>query len=297
MKGGIACFISALARFIENNGSVPGSVSFLITGDEEGPAINGSNKLLKWAAEKGETWDGCILGEPTNPDTIGDMMKIGRRGSLSGTLTVEGTQGHTAYPHLADSPTRGLVTLLDALLHPQLDEGTEAFQSSNLEVNLLDVVGGAINVIPAKAEAVFNIRFNDLWSTDSLKAEIVNRLDAACSDKRLRATKHEPIVYELEWKPEPSQVFLTQNDALVETLGSSVEAITGKIPAKSTTGGTSDARFIKDYCPVVEFGLVGQTMHKVDECVALDDIETLTQIYERFIGDWFSAMRQKATAA
>ncbi len=297
MKGGIACFVSALARFIQNNGSVPGSVSFLITGDEEGPAINGSNKLLKWAAEKGETWDACILGEPTNPGSIGDMMKIGRRGSLSGTLTVEGTQGHTAYPHLADSPTRGLITLLDALLAPPLDEGTEAFQSSNLEVNLLDVVGGAINVIPAKAEAVFNIRFNDLWSVESLKTEITNRLDTACSDKRLRATKDKPIVYELAWQPQPSQVFLTQNDALVETLGSSVEAITGKMPTRSTTGGTSDARFIKDYCPVVEFGLVGQTMHKVNECVALDDLETLTQIYERFIGDWFSAARQKEAAA
>lgn len=297
MKGGIACFLAALARFIQNNGSVPGSISFLITGDEEGPAINGSNKLLQWAADKGETWDGCILGEPTNPETIGDMMKIGRRGSLSAILTVEGTQGHTAYPHLADSPTRGLITLLDALLDPVLDEGTDAFQSSNLEVNMLDVVGGAINVIPAKASAVFNIRFNDLWSVESLKNEIKKRLENACNDKKLRSTKDTPIQYEITWKDQPSQVFLTQKDALLETLGRSVQAITGKIPEKSTTGGTSDARFIKDYCPVVEFGLVGQTMHKVDECVALDDLETLTQIYERFIGDWFSSAGQKAAAS
>lgn len=294
MKGGIACFVAALARFIENNGKVPGSISFLITGDEEGPAINGSNKLLKWAADRGETWDGCILGEPTNPDAMGDMMKIGRRGSLSGTLRVKGTQGHTAYPHLADNPTRGLVMMLDALLDPAFDEGTPEFQPSNMEVNLLDVVGGAINVIPANASAVFNIRFNDVWSVDTLKAEIVRRLDVAAKDKKLRPNKDTPADYEIVWREQPSHVFLTKNDALVETLGHSVEAVTGRMPQQSTTGGTSDARFIKDYCPVVEFGLVGQTMHKVDECVALHDLETLTQIYERFIGDWFAAASKKA---
>lgn len=294
MKGGIACFVAALARYIEANGKVPGSISFLITGDEEGPAINGSNKLLKWAAERGETWDGCILGEPTNPDAMGDMMKIGRRGSLSGTLTVIGTQGHTAYPHLADNPTRGLVTMLDALLYPAFDEGTAAFQPSNMEINMLDVVGGAINVIPASASAVFNIRFNDTWSVEALQTEIIRRLDAAANDKKLRADKDATIKYEVVWKEQPSHVFLTQNDALVDTLGKSVEAVTGKIPQRSTTGGTSDARFIKDYCPVVEFGLVGQTMHKVDECVALEDLETLTRIYERFIDDWFDAANQKA---
>lgn len=294
MKGGIACFVAALARFIRNNGKVPGSVSFLITGDEEGPAINGSNKLLKWAADRGETWDGCILGEPTNPNTMGDMIKIGRRGSLSGTLTVIGTQGHTAYPHLADNPTRGLVMMLDALLYPAFDEGTPEFQPSNMEVNLLDVAGGAINVIPAKANAVFNIRFNDSWNVETLQAEIIRRLDAAASDKKLRPSRSAPVEYNVAWKEQPSQVFLTQNDALVDTLGKSVEAVTGKMPQRSTTGGTSDARFIKDYCPVVEFGLVGQTMHKVDECVALEDLETLTQIYERFIDDWFAAASKKA---
>lgn len=294
MKGGIACFVAALARFIENNGKVPGSVSLLITGDEEGPAINGSIKLLKWAADQGETWDGCILGEPTNPDAMGDMMKIGRRGSLSGTLTVKGTQGHTAYPHLADNPTRGLVTMIDALLDPAFDEGTEAFQPSNMEINQLDVVGGAINVIPAQASAVFNIRFNDLWSVETLKDEIIRRLDSAAGDKKLRSNKSDPIGYEIAWKKQPSQVFLTRNEQLLETLGRSVEAITGRVPEQSTTGGTSDARFIKDYCPVVEFGLVGQTMHKVDECVSLSDLETLTQIYEKFIGDWFAAASKGA---
>lgn len=288
MKGGIACFVAALARYIEKNGNPRGSVSLLITGDEEGPAINGSNKLLQWAAQKGETWDGCILGEPTNPDALGDMMKIGRRGSLSGTLTVHGTQGHTAYPHLADNPTRGLVTLLDALLYPAFDEGTDNFQPSNLEVNMIDVVGGAVNVIPAKASAVFNIRFNDHWSVETLTAEITQRLEKATLDKKLRPTKDQPTAFDLQWREQPSQVFLTRDDALIETLGKSVEAVTGRMPIQSTTGGTSDARFIKDYCPVIEFGLVGQTMHKIDECVALADLETLTQIYEQFIGDWFA---------
>ncbi|KPB00554.1 succinyl-diaminopimelate desuccinylase [Ahrensia marina] len=294
MKGGIACFVAALARYIEENGKPSGSISFLITGDEEGPAINGSKKLLEWAASKGETWDGCILGEPTNPDAMGDMMKIGRRGSLSGTLVVNGIQGHTAYPHLADNPTRSLVAMLDALLHPAFDEGTDNFQPSNLEVNILDIVGGAVNVIPAKASAVFNIRFNDTWSVETLKAEINRRLDKAAKDRKLRPTKSNDSVFEIEWREQPSHVFLTRDDALIDTLGKSVEAVTGRFPEQSTTGGTSDARFIKDYCPVIEFGLVGQTMHKVDECVALDDLETLTRIYEQFIGDWFAAAADKA---
>ncbi|WP_018688803.1 succinyl-diaminopimelate desuccinylase [Ahrensia kielensis] len=295
MKGGIACFVAALARYVEKNGNPSGSISFLITGDEEGPAINGSKKLLEWAAAKGETWDGCILGEPTNPDTMGDMMKIGRRGSLSGTLRINGTQGHTAYPHLADNPTRSLVSLLDALLYPAFDEGTENFQPSNIEVNMLDVVGGAINVIPAKASAVFNIRFNDTWNVETLKAEIERRLSAAAKDRKLRPTKNNDTVFDIEWREQPSHVFLTRDDALIDTLGKSVEKITGRFPEQSTTGGTSDARFIKDYCPVIEFGLVGQTMHKVDECVAVDDLETLTRVYEQFIGDWFLAATSKAT--
>jgi succinyl-diaminopimelate desuccinylase len=295
MKGGIACFVAALARYFEKSGTPSGSISFLITGDEEGPAINGSKKLLEWAASKGETWDGCLLGEPTNPDAMGDMMKIGRRGSLSGTLVVSGIQGHTAYPHLADNPTRSLVAMLDALLYPAFDEGTDNFQPSNLEVNILDIVGGAVNVIPAKASAVFNIRFNDTWSVETLKAEINRRLDKAAKDRKLRPTKSNDSVFAIEWREQPSHVFLTRDDALIDTLGKSVEAITGRFPEQSTTGGTSDARFIKDYCPVIEFGLVGQTMHKVDECVALDDLETLTRIYEQFIGDWFAAAAAKAT--
>lgn len=288
MKGGIACFISALARHTEKNGKPKGSVSFLITGDEEGPAINGSIKLLEWAAAKGEKWDASIVGEPTNPDAIGDMIKIGRRGSLSGTIIVYGKQGHAAYPQLADNPVRGIMQLLDALLYPAFDKGTKDFQPSNLEVTTVDVGNPAVNVIPARATASFNIRFNDTWTDETLQAEIHNRLDRAAKKTKLRAGRKVPVDYEIIWRENPCHVFLTKDDRLIDTLSKSVKAVTGRTPGLSTTGGTSDARFIKDYCPVVEFGLVGQTMHMVDERVALSDLETLTQVYERFIADYFS---------
>ncbi|MGB7431664.1 MAG: succinyl-diaminopimelate desuccinylase [Ahrensia sp.] len=289
MKGGIACFVAAVARTLEQNGSLPGSVSFLITGDEEGPAINGSVKLLEWAAAKGETWDACVLGEPTNPDAMGDMIKIGRRGSLSATITVHGKQGHAAYPHLADNPVRGMTALVNALLLPVLDEGTENFQPTNVEVTTIDVGNSATNVIASQATATFNIRFNDTWTADSLKAEIIRRLDIAAADMSLRGNNTEGARYTLEWKEPPSHVFLTRDDALISTMTASVETVTKRTPKLSTGGGTSDARYIKDYCPVVEFGLVGQTMHMVDERVALEDLETLTQIYQQFIADWFAA--------
>jgi len=287
MKGGIACFVAAVARHVEKAGMLKGSVSLLITGDEEGPAINGTVRLLEWAAARGETWDASLVGEPTNPDQLGDMVKIGRRGSLSGVVTVNGRQGHAAYPHLADNPVRGLMTLVDALLDPVFDEGTKDFQPTNLEVTSIDVGNPASNVIPARAAAIFNIRFNDTWTAESLQAEIHNRLDAAARRRKYRKGRKEPIDYELVWKDRPSHVFLTRDDRLIDALSGSVRAVTGRTPALSTSGGTSDARFIKDYCPVVEFGLVGKTMHMVDERVALADLETLTQIYERFIGDWF----------
>ena len=287
MKGGIACFIAALARHIADNGAPKGSVSLLITGDEEGPSINGTVKLLEWAAARGETWDASIVGEPTNPDVLGDMIKIGRRGSMSGTVTVHGRQGHVAYPHLADNPVRGLMTLADALLNPVFDKGTKDFQPTNLEVTSIDVGNPATNVIPAKASATFNIRFNDTWDAETVQAEIHNRLDTASGRKKYRRGRKEPIDFELIWKDRPSHVFLTRDDKLIETLSGSVAAVTGRKPRLSTSGGTSDARFIKDYCPVVEFGLVGKTMHMVDERVALDDLETLTLIYRRFIEDWF----------
>ncbi|KQY13349.1 succinyl-diaminopimelate desuccinylase [Rhizobium sp. Root482] len=286
MKGGIACFIAAIARHVENHGAPAGSVSFLITGDEEGPAINGTTKLLDWASSRGERWDACLVGEPTNPDRLGDMIKIGRRGSLSGTITVHGVQGHAAYPHLADSPVRGILTLAQALMDPPFDAGTENFQPSNLEVTSIDVGNPATNVIPAKASARFNIRFNDSWEADSLKAEIIARLDRAAADSTLRPDRP-PVRYDLVWSERPSQVFLTRNNALIASLSGAVETVTGRAPKLSTTGGTSDARFIKDFCPVVEFGLVGQTMHMVDERVAVADLETLTRIYENFIRRWF----------
>ena len=287
MKGGIACFISALARYTENHGKPKGSISLLITGDEEGPAINGSVKLLEWAAAKGEKWDASIVGEPTNPDAIGDMIKIGRRGSLSGTIIVYGKQGHAAYPQLADNPVRGIMQLLDALMYPAFDKGTRDFQPSNLEVTTVDVGNPAVNVIPARATASFNIRFNDTWTDETLQAEIHNRLDRAAKKKKLRAGRTDGVDYEIIWRDNPCHVFLTRDERLISTLSKSVKAVTGRTPKLSTTGGTSDARFIKDYCPVVEFGLVGQTMHMVDERVALSDLETLTQVYECFIADYF----------
>jgi succinyl-diaminopimelate desuccinylase len=290
MKGGIACFVAAVARHIEKHGPPRGSISFLITGDEEGPSINGTEKLLQWAAEKGETWDACLVGEPTNPDVLGDMIKIGRRGSLSGKVTVHGVQGHAAYPHLADNPVRGLLPLASALMDPAFDSGTLEFPASNLEVTSVDVGNLATNVIPAKAAFAFNIRFNDTWSADTLKAEIVRRLDEAAADQAFRPNR-EPTRYDLVWNERPSHVFLTRNNALIASLSEAVERVTQRRPALSTTGGTSDARFIKDYCPVVEFGLVGQTMHMIDERVSIADLETLTEIYSTFIANWFDHAR------
>ncbi|WP_377297542.1 succinyl-diaminopimelate desuccinylase [Rhizobium sp. SGZ-381] len=287
MKGGIACFIAAVARHIEKHGAPEGSISFLITGDEEGPAINGTVKLLEWAAAKGERWDACLVGEPTNPDRLGDMIKIGRRGSISGFVTVHGVQGHVAYPHLADNPLRAATAMMQALMNPPLDAGTENFPPSNLEVTGIDTGNTATNVIPAKVKFAFNVRFNDLWSVESLQAELLARLEKACADESLRPGRT-AMRYEITWSERPSHVFLTRNDALVSSLSGAVESVTGQTPTLSTTGGTSDARFIKDYCPVVEFGLVGQTMHMVDERVAVADLETLTNIYGVFIERWFA---------
>ncbi len=286
MKGGIACFVAAVARYVGKHGAPKGSISFLITGDEEGPAINGTTKLLKWAAERGERWDACLVGEPTNPDRLGDMIKIGRRGSLSGRITVHGVQGHAAYPHLADNPVRGILQLTQSLMDPPFDGGTENFQPSNLEVTTIDVGNTATNVIPARASASFNIRFNDTWTAESLQQEIIRRLDDAAAHGSLRPGR-EPLRYDIVWAERPSHVFLTRNNALIASLSSAVESVTGQAPKLSTTGGTSDARFIKDYCPVVEFGLVGQTMHMVDERVAVADLESLTVIYQTFIERWF----------
>ena len=287
MKGGIACFVAAFARHVEAHGKPAGSVSLLITGDEEGPAINGTEKLLAHAADKGERWDGAIVGEPTNPGQMGDMIKIGRRGSLSGTITVHGVQGHVAYPHLADNPLRSLIAMTSALMDPPLDGGNERFPPTNLEITSIDTGNTATNVIPARATAQFNVRFNDIWDATSLGAEISRRLEAAASASPLRPGR-DPARYEIEFRERPSPSFLTRDQALIDSLSAAVASVTGRIPELSATGGTSDARFIKSYCPVVEFGLVGKTMHMVDECVALDDLETLTRIYQAFLQSWFN---------
>lgn len=287
MKGGVACFVAAIARHVEKHGAPKGSVSFLITGDEEGPAVNGTIKLLQWAHDRGERWDACLVGEPTNPDQLGDMIKIGRRGSVSGTVTVHGVQGHVAYPHLADNPVRAALKMAEALMNPPFDAGTADFQPSNMEVTSIDTGNKATNVIPARVTFSFNIRHNDTWTSESLQAEIIRRLNAAAANDSLRAGRA-PARHDIAWAERPSQVFLTRDERLIASLSAAVEARTGRTPKLSTTGGTSDARFIKDYCPVVEFGLVGQTMHMVDENVPVADLEALTGIYETFIARWFS---------
>jgi succinyl-diaminopimelate desuccinylase len=279
MKGGIACMAAAALSYLADRPEPPGSIAFLITGDEEGPAVNGTVKLLAWAAERGERFDHCVLGEPTNPNRLGDMIKIGRRGSLTGHLVVHGTQGHVAYPHLADNPIRGLMRLADALLAAPLDAGTAHFDASNLELTSVDVGNPAANVIPAEARATFNIRFNDLWSPDSLGEEIARRLREAAGNA---------IRHTLTFEPTNAVAFLTRPDRFTALVADAIEAETGLRPALSTTGGTSDARFIKDYCPVLEFGLVGQTMHQVDERVAVADLDCLAAIYRRLLDHYFS---------
>ena len=288
MKGGIACFLGAVEAYLTDN-KLEGSISFLITGDEEGPSINGTDKLLKWAAEKGETWDACIVGEPSNPNAIGDVIKNGRRGSLSGRISVNGVQGHAAYPQLSDNPVNGMIDLLNVLLGTPFDEGTEMFQPTNLEVTSVDVGNTATNVIAAKATAGFNIRFNDLWTGDTVKQEIKRRLTDGAKTAVIRNGKDAPVDFEIEWLGRVSHVFLTKDDTLISTLSDAIQNVTGKIPELSTGGGTSDARFIKDYCPVVEFGLVGQTMHQVDERTALSDVDKLTAVYQNFLENYFKA--------
>jgi succinyl-diaminopimelate desuccinylase len=278
MKGGIAASIAAVLDFLRNDGLKKGSIAFLITGDEEGPSVNGTPKLLEWAIARGEKFDQCILGEPTNPNALGDMIKIGRRGSLSGTLTVHGKQGHVGYPHLADNPVHHIVRLIATLLGTPLDKGTEHFDPSNLEVTSLDTGNRAVNVIPAEAKAMFNIRFNDLWTPETLRAEISRRIETLNDKPR----------YTLEFAPTNAVAFLTKPGKFVDMFSKAVEAETGRKPVLSTTGGTSDARFIKNHAEVLEFGLVGQTMHAVDERTAISDLEKLTRIYGRVLETYFA---------
>lgn len=280
MKGGIAAMMTAVLAFLDDSPEFAGSIGFLITGDEEGPAVNGTVKLLHWARDRGERFDHCILGEPTNPQHLGEMVKIGRRGSLTGHLLVQGRQGHVAYPHLADNPITGLMRLLTALKAEPLDEGTARFDASNLEVTTVDVGNRAANVIPDQARATFNIRFGDRWTPQSLEAEL---------RRRLREAAGNAVRFTLCLEPTNAVAFLTEPDAFVARLADAIEAETGRRPTLSTTGGTSDARFIKDHCPVIEFGLVGQTMHGIDERVPVADLERLAAIYRRVLDAYFAA--------
>ena len=277
MKGAIAAVVAAAARFLARRGAdFAGSISLLITGDEEGVSINGTRKVLEWLQSERETIDACIVGEPTSARELGDMVKIGRRGSMTGTLTVTGVQGHTAYPHLADNPVHRLVRMLHALTAEPLDQGSEHFPASTLQVTTVDVGNPASNVIPGSARAVFNIRFNDRWYSVRLKDWIAAKLATIGG------------TYEITYNVS-GESFLTPPGPVSEVLARAIRQTVGRTPELSTTGGTSDARFIHRYCPVAEFGLVGLTMHKVDERVPLADLARLSAIYEAVLDLYFSA--------
>jgi succinyl-diaminopimelate desuccinylase len=280
MKGGIACSVAAALEYLGDHGGQPnGSISFLITGDEEAIAINGTVKLLQWVKARGETFDHCVLGEPSNVETLGDCIKIGRRGSLSGTLYVDGVQGHVAYPHRAANPVPDMATLVVALSQEPLDRGSPQFQASNLEFTSIDVGNKATNVIPAQARAKFNIRFNDLHTQDSLRELVEQRMMKAAGNR---------IKARIEWEYSNANVFVTKPGAFTDLAVAAIEAVTGRKPELSTSGGTSDARFISNYCPVIEFGLVGQTMHQVDERTPVSDLEKLTRIYRGMLDRYFA---------
>ncbi|HEX5930646.1 MAG TPA: succinyl-diaminopimelate desuccinylase [Methyloceanibacter sp.] len=279
MKGAIACFTAAALDYVKSRGrELDGSISLLITGDEEGPAVNGTCKVLAWMHERGERPDHCLVGEPTNAKRLGESIKIGRRGSLNGILKVTGVQGHVAYPHLANNPVKGLVKILTRLYDTPLDYGSAHFSPSNLEVTSVDVGNATTNVIPAFAEARFNVRFNDRHTADSLMEQLGEQAKLALSGTDLSLS--------LEFEP-PSVSFLTEPGPLDALLSEAVNEVTGLTPSLSTDGGTSDARFIKEYCPVVEFGLLTASIHKADENVSVADLEQLTAIYRRFIALYF----------
>ena len=274
MKGSIASFISATSRFVKEHPDFPGSIGFIITGDEEGCAINGTKKILTWMKSNNISFDDCIVGEPTNPNSLGEMIKIGRRGSVNGVITVKGVQGHVAYPHLADNPIPKLIKILENLINQKLDDGTEHFQPSNIEITSIDIGNTATNVIPKEASANFNIRYNDIFDREKIEEEVQNRIRS--------------LNYDYSIKFEHSgDSFLTSPGKLTKNLSKIIEDQTGNTPELSTSGGTSDARFIKDYGNVVEFGLIGATMHKVDESASIKDIKNLTEIYYQLLKKYF----------
>ena len=276
MKTAIAGFAAAAARFLESrDNGFPGSISLLITGDEEGEAVNGTVKVLEWLKEKGEVLDACLVGEPTNPETLGDMIKIGRRGSMTAFLTVHGASGHAAYPHLADNPVERLVKMLSAVLDKPLDDGTEHFQPSTAVVTTIDVGNPVANVIPARAEARINVRFNDLHTGAGVGTLLRRRLDDIGGDYNLDARVS-------------GESFLFPPGPLSNLVAGAVEKATGKRPEFSTAGGTSDARFIKDHCPVCEYGMTNQTAHKADENALVSDIQLLSDIYQSVLDGFFA---------
>src|SRR5580693_9334363 len=280
MKGGIACSVAAVLDYLSANGGKPkGSISFLITGDEEDISVNGTIKLLQWAAARGEKFDHCVLGEPSNVEVLGDCIKVGRRGSQSGTLYVDGVQGHVAYPHRASNPVPDISRLIVAISDEPLDHGSAQFQASNLEFTSVDVGNTANNVIPGQARAKFNIRFNDLHTQETLRALVEARL-AKATGNRIRAR--------IVWEPSNSNVFVTKPGPFTDLAVAAIEDVTGRKPELSTSGGTSDARFISRYCPVIEFGLVGQTMHQIDERTPVSDLENLTRIYRGLLDRYFA---------
>jgi succinyl-diaminopimelate desuccinylase len=282
MKGAIAAFTDAAARFIARRGrDFGGSISLLITGDEEGPAVNGTVKMLKRLAERGEMIDACVVGEPTCSRRFGDMMKIGRRGSMTVDLTVRGVQGHVAYPERLDNPIHRLSALIEALVREPIDRGSTHFQPTSLQFTTVDVGNRATNIAPGVVSARFNTRFNDLWTSKTLLAHLQGRIERANA-----ALGGNGIV---EYKVEVSgESFYTPPGPLSELVAGAVRDVAGVDPELSTTGGTSDARFIRSYCPVLEFGLVGESMHKVDEKSAIADLRTLARVYETMLDRYFA---------
>ena len=276
MKSGIAAFLSSVSNFLskEKDFEKIGSISFLITSDEEGKAINGTKKVVEWLEEKQEKITACIVGEPTNVSEMGDTIKVGRRGSFTGFLKVKGVQGHVGYPHLADNPINSLIKMLEPFVKIYLDEGTENFQPSSVMVTSVDVNNNASNVIPGEVSATFNIRFNNLHTINSLKAMLKNQFN--------KITQNYEFDYYCNAEP-----FLTSDEFLKTTIEKAIKSVVKINPKQSTSGGTSDARFISKICPVIEFGLVGKTMHKIDENVDVDDITKLVSIYSFFLSNYF----------
>ena len=278
MKSSIACFVAAVSKFLSQNKNFNGSISFLITGDEEGYAINGTKKVVDYLKRKKEKIDFCIVGEPTNPNKLGEMIKIGRRGSLSGKIEISGTQGHIAYPHLTNNPISTLVTICKKLKEKKLDKGNKNFQPSNLEFTSINVDNKAHNVVPARAKAQFNIRYNNLHTSSSLKKKI--KLIVSQTSKKNKCK------FKIDYIAN-GDAFLTKPGKTTFMAKKIIKKITKINPKFSTTGGTSDARFIKKISPCLEFGLVNKTMHKVDECVSLKDLKNLTKIYQNILEGYF----------